>query len=47
MMDNWAEELHMFQAALEIEFPWYVRGYEFNHEEGRLDIWIGFMEPLR
>ncbi|MCY0887870.1 MAG: ISL3 family transposase [Alicyclobacillaceae bacterium] len=46
MPDSWVEEYSVFQAALELEFPWYVRNYKFDHENGRLDIWLGFRGPM-
>jgi len=34
MLDSWAEDFNVFQAALELDFPWYVREYKFDHEGG-------------
>ena len=44
MDDHRLEELELFKAALEIQYPWYIREYAFSREEGRLDIWIGLMD---
>ena len=41
MDDHRLEELELFKAALEIQYPWYIREYAFSRGEGRLDIWIG------
>ena len=46
MLDDKIEELDLFQAALELEFPWYVRNRMFHHDQERLDIYIG-LHPSR
>lgn len=45
MLDSWVKDFNVFQTAPELDFPWYVREYKFDHEGGRLDIWLGFREP--
>src|SRR5665648_1093721 len=34
--------LNLFQTALNIEDPWFIKNIEFAHESNQLDIWIDF-----
>lgn len=35
-------ELDMYQAALQLEAPWYVERREFDPETGRFDLYLNF-----
>lgn len=36
------QELDMYQAALKLEYPWFVTHKTFDDKESRLDVYINF-----
>ncbi|MCY0875017.1 MAG: ISL3 family transposase [Firmicutes bacterium] len=43
-MENRKEEIDLFQQALGLPYPWFVRSRSFNLEEGQFDIYLDLHE---